>query len=357
LREDADEWNAAANKEFLMKPLLETLQGGAPAPPPVWLMRQAGRYLPEYRALRAGAGSFIDFCLTPDLAVEATLQPIRRFALDAAILFADILLVPHALGQDVAFVANEGPKLEPVRDLGALSKLSENCFAEKLAPVMQTIAGVRAGLPQKVALVGFAGAPWTVATYMIEGAGGSDFEITRSLAWRDPAFFQSLLDCLVDATSAYLIAQADAGVEALQLFDSWAGAVPASLFETAVIAPTARIVRAVHVRHPQIPIIGFPRGAGSHLHAYVEQTGVNAVGIDHMTALSDALIALPRSVAVQGNLDPVLLLQGGAAMASEIRRILATTHGHPFVFNLGHGVLPSTPPEHVAELLSAVRAA
>jgi uroporphyrinogen decarboxylase len=338
-----------------MKPLLAALRGETPWPPPAWLMRQAGRYLPEYRALRASAPSFIDFCLTPDLAIEATLQPVRRFPLDAAILFADILLVPHALGQEVTFVANEGPKLAPIRDMAALAKLSDASVARKLAPVMETIAGVRAALPEDVALIGFAGAPWTVATYMIEGAGGSDFEITRSLAWREPAFFGALLDRLVDATSAYLIAQADAGAEALQLFDSWAGAVPASLFETAIIAPTARIVRAVRARHPEIPIIGFPRGAGSHLRAYVEQTGVDAVGVDHMTALSDVASVLPRRVAMQGNLDPVLLREGGPAMAREAHRILDAMRGRPFVFNLGHGVLPSTPPEHVAQLVSVVR--
>ena len=338
-----------------MKPLLEALRGNAPWPPPVWLMRQAGRYLPEYRALRARAESFIHFCLTPELAIEATLQPMRRFPLDAAILFADILLVPHALGQDVTFVANEGPKLAPIRDAAALANLSDTRLAETLAPVMETIAGVRAALPEEVALIGFAGAPWTVATYMIEGEGGSDFEVTRSLAWREPAFFAPLLDLIVDATSAYLIAQADAGAEALQLFDSWAGAVPAALFETVIIAPTARIVRAVRARHPAIAIIGFPRGAGSHLSAYAGQTGVDAVGIDHMTSLGGVRAALPRPLALQGNLDPVLLRDGGFAMAEQTRSTLSVMHGHPFVFNLGHGVLPSTPPEHVAELLNLVR--
>jgi len=337
-----------------MKPLLEALGGETPWPPPVWLMRQAGRYLPEYRALREKAQSFIHFCLTPELAIEATLQPIRRFPLDAAILFADILLVPHALGQEVAFVANEGPKLGPVRDAAALARLSNARFAETLAPVMETVTGVRAQLPENVALIGFAGAPWTVATYMTEGEGGSDFEIIRSLAWREPAFFAALLDRLVEATSAYLISQADAGAEALQLFDSWAGAVPASLFESAVIAPTARIVRAVRAAHPGIPIIGFPRGAGSHLQTYVERTGVNAVGIDFMTDLARVRSAVPHSVAIQGNLDPVLLRDGGEPMFAELHSILASMRGYPFIFNLGHGVLPSTPPEHVAELISLV---
>ncbi|HEX4157065.1 MAG TPA: uroporphyrinogen decarboxylase [Rhizomicrobium sp.] len=339
-----------------MKPLLEALRGETPWPPPVWLMRQAGRYLPEYRALRARADSFISFCLTPELAIEATLQPLRRFPLDAAILFADILLVPHALGQEVTFIANEGPKLAPVRDMAALANLSDASFVETLAPVMATIRGARALLPESVALIGFAGAPWTVATYMIEGAGGSDFEVTRSLAWREPTFFEALLDRITDATSAYLISQADAGAEVLQLFDSWAGAVPASVFETAVITPTARIVHAVRARHPKIPVIGFPRGGGSHLRAYAERTGVDGVGVDHMTGLADALAALPRPLALQGNLDPVLLRDGGPAMTAEIGNVLASMRGHPLIFNLGHGVLPTTPPEHVAELLKIVRA-
>jgi uroporphyrinogen decarboxylase len=220
---------------------------------------------------------------------------------------------------------------------------------------MQTIKGVRAALPEHAALIGFAGSPWTVATYMIEGAGGSDFEFIRSLAWQNSEFFAALLDRLVDATSAYLIAQADAGVEALQLFDSWAGAVPASLFETAIIAPTARIVCAVRARHPYIPIIGFPRGAGGHLRDYVAQTGVNAVGVDYMTGLARVRSGVPSSVAIQGNLDPVLLRDGRAAMAEETRNVLAAMEGHPFVFNLGHGVLPSTPPDHVEKLLSVLR--
>ena len=338
-----------------MKPLLDALHGGTPWPPPAWLMRQAGRYLPEYRALRANAESFIHFCLTPELAIEATLQPVRRFPLDAAILFADILLIPYALGQEVNFVANEGPKLAPVRDTAALGKLSDTTVTERLAPVMETVRGVRASLPEKVALIGFAGAPWTVATYMIEGEGGSDFDHTRSLAWGDPSFFAALLDRIVEATSTYLIAQADAGAEALQLFDSWAGSVPAGLFETAVLAPTARIVCAVRDRHPAIPIIGFPRGAGSHLRTYVEQTGVHAVGVDHMTDLAGARAVLPHSYALQGNLDPVLLRDGGPAMSAEVRRILTSMRGRSFVFNLGHGVLPATPPEHVAELLNMVR--
>jgi uroporphyrinogen decarboxylase len=333
---------------------LQSLRGEITPRPPVWLMRQAGRYLPEYRALRAKAKNFIDFCLTPELAVEVTLQPVRRFGMDAAILFADILLVPHALGQGVRFVEGEGPRLEPIRDAAALARLSDHAGAEILAPVMQTIRGVRAALPPSVALIGFAGAPWTVATYMIEGQGGSDYENSRQMAWTQPKLFAGLMDRLVLATSDYLNAQADAGAQALQLFDSWAGAVPAGLFETAVIEPTARVVAAVKARHPGIPIIGFPRGAGAHLGRYVTGTGVDAVGVDHMTDLAWAARSVPDGTAVQGNLDPVLLLAGGTAMDDEIRRTLGAMKGRPFVFNLGHGVMQPTPPDHVARLVALV---
>jgi uroporphyrinogen decarboxylase len=338
-----------------MKPLLRTLRGEALSPPPVWLMRQAGRYLPEYRALRAKAPNFIDFCLTPDLAVEVTLQPVRRSGMDAAILFADILLVPHALGQSVGFVEGEGPKLEPIRDAEGLAKLSDTRAPEILSPVMETIRGVRAALAPDVALIGFAGAPWTVATYMIEGEGGSNHEHIRAMAWREPELFSALLDRLVEATASYLIAQVDAGAEVLQLFDSWAGSVPAPLFDRAVIEPTARIVRAVKARHPQVPIIGFPRGAGAHLARYAALTGVSAAGVDHMTDLAAAADAMPEGIAVQGNFDPVLLLAGGRAMQREATRILAAMKGRPFVFNLGHGVLQPTPPEHVTELVAIVK--
>ena len=337
-----------------MNPFLQTLRGQVTSRPPVWLMRQAGRYLPEYRALRAKAGNFIQFCLSPDLAAEVTLQPVRRFGMDAAILFADILLVPHALGQTVRFVEGEGPRLEPIGDARALARLSEAGAADILSPVMQTIRSVRASLPGTVALIGFAGAPWTVATYMIEGQGGSDYERSRQMAWAEPQLFAALMDRLVVATSNYLIAQADAGAQALQLFDSWAGSVPAGLFETAVIAPTARIVAAVKAHHPAIPIIGFPRGAGAHLGRYVAATGVDAVGIDHMTDLAWAARSVPAGTAVQGNLDPVLLLAGGAVMEEEITRILAAMAGRPFVFNLGHGVMQPTPPDHVARLVALV---
>ncbi len=334
----------------MVKKLLSVLKGEPAQVPPVWLMRQAGRYLPEYRALRANAKDFVQFCLTPDLAVEVTLQPVRRFDLDAAILFADILLVPHALGQKVWFAEGEGPRLEPIRDAAGLAKLAYR--AELLAPVMQTIKGVRAALSERAALIGFAGSPWTVATYMIEGQGGTDHENIRKLAWSEPKLFAQLMDVLVDATSSYLIAQADAGAEALQLFESWAGTVPAGLFERAVLEPTARIVNAVKARHPQVPVIGFPRGAGGWIGRYAQETGVDGIGVDQMTDIA----AIKTTKALQGNLDPILLLQGGDGLRDAARKLVTAMAGRPFIFNLGHGVMQPTPPGHVAELVAAIRA-
>jgi len=335
----------------MVKSLIQVLRGEAVSPPPIWLMRQAGRYLPEYRALRAKAPDFIKFCLTPELATEVTLQPVRRFDLDAAILFADILLVPHALGQKVWFAEGEGPRLEPLRDLAELRKLAYR--PEILAPVMQTIKNVRAALPERAALIGFAGAPWTVATYMIEGMGGTEHSIIRALAEKDWTFFGALMDVLVEASSAYLIAQADAGAEVLQLFESWAATVPDALWAKAVLEPTARIVQNVKAKHPAIPIIGFPRGRGPMAADYAKATGVNGVGIDQMTDI--AVLKMPAGVALQGNLSPNLLMEGGDTMRASARALVAAMEGKPFIFNLGHGVLQPTPPEHVAELVAAIR--
>jgi uroporphyrinogen decarboxylase len=335
----------------MVKKLLQVLGGEAVSPPPVWLMRQAGRYLPEYRALRANAPDFVRFCLSPELAVEVTLQPVERFKLDAAILFADILLIPHALGQKLWFAEGEGPRLDPIRDEAGIAALAYD--AEKLLPVMQTIKGVRAALDGDTALIGFAGAPWTVASYMIEGQGGTDHENLRKLAWREPKIFARLMDVLVDSTSQYLIAQANAGAEVLQLFESWAGTVPAGLFEAAVLNPTARIVANVKAKHPKLPIIGFPRGAGSWLTRYAEATGVDGIGVDQMTDITT--VNVPVRVARQGNLDPILLLQGGEAMRAQARQLVEKMKGKPFIFNLGHGVMQPTPPEHVAELVAAIR--
>jgi uroporphyrinogen decarboxylase len=338
-----------------LKPLLKALSGQALDRPPIWLMRQAGRYLPEYRALRTKATNFIAFCLNPELATEVTLQPVRRFGMDAAILFADILLVPHALGQAVGFHEGEGPRLEPVRDAAALRTLANTRATEILSPVMETIKRVRAALPPQVALIGFAGAPWTVATYMIEGRGKTEYENCRRMMWAEPKLFAALMDILVDTTTEYLCAQAEAGAEVLKLFDSWAGAVPAPLFDLAITAPTARVIKAVKARHPSIPIIGLPRGAGSHVAHYARETGVDAVAIDHMSDLAEAAAAAPAGIAVQGNLDPMLLIVGGTPMEAAARSILDAMKGKPFVFNLGHGVLQNTPPEHVARLVDVVK--
>jgi uroporphyrinogen decarboxylase len=335
----------------MVKKLLQVLRGEAVSPPPIWLMRQAGRYLPEYRALRAEAPDFIRFCLTPELATEVTLQPVRRFDLDAAILFADILLVPHALGQKVWFAEGEGPRLEPVRDSAGLEKLVYR--PEILAPVMETIKGVRSALPEGTTLIGFAGAPWTVATYMIEGMGGTEHAVINALAEKDAPYFDRLMDILVEASSAYLIAQADAGAEVLQLFESWAGSVPHALWPRTVLAPTARIVKAVKAKHPRVPIIGFPRLKGAIAADYAKATGVDGVGIDQMTDI--AALQMPAGIALQGNLSPDLLLQGGEPMREAAKNLVAAMAGKPFIFNLGHGVLQPTPPEHVAELVAAVR--
>jgi uroporphyrinogen decarboxylase len=340
-----------------MKPFLNVLAGHAAEVPPVWIMRQAGRYLPEYREIRARSKGFVDFCLTPELAIEATLQPIRRYNFDAAILFADILLLPQAMGQKLEFIEGHGPKLEPIRDHDGLKQLSIAAATDRLQPVMETVKGVRAALPPHVALIGFAGAPWTVATYMIEGGGGSDHALTRRMAWSDPGLFGGILDALTEATIAYLIAQIDAGAEALQLFDTWAGSVPAPLFERAVIQPAAAIVKAVKTHAPHIPVIGFPRGAAAQLNAYATRTGVDGVGVDHMTPLGFAAAAVPPQIALQGNLDPILLLAGGESLADETRRLVRAMAGRPYIFNLGHGVLPPTSPDHVAQLIAAVRGA
>jgi uroporphyrinogen decarboxylase len=337
------------------KPLVRALRGERLDVPPIWLMRQAGRYLPEYLALRARAPDFLTFCLTPELAAEVTLQPIRRFGFDAAIVFSDILVVPHALGQRVAFREGEGPVLEPVRDERDVRKLEAARVAERTAPVRETLRQVRAALPSDVALIGFAGAPWTVASYMVEGGTSRDFARTKRWAFADPTGFAGLIDCLVSATTSYLLGQIEAGAEAVQLFDSWAGVLPESEFRRWVIEPTARIVTALKARHPTVPIIGFPRGAGVLYEVYAGDTGVDAVSLDSTVPLTWAREHLQARHALQGNLDPVLLLAGGPAMAAAARAIVAALRGGPFVFNLGHGILPETPPETVARLVEVVR--
>lgn len=336
----------------IAKPLLTALDGKPSRRPPIWLMRQAGRYLPEYRAVRADAGSFLDLCLDPARATEVTLQPIRRFGLDAAILFSDILVVPYALGQKLAYVEGEGPQLDPVRDTAGLSEL--NWKIDRLDPVFETVERVRSALPEQVTLIGFAGAPWTVAAYMVEGEGSRDYVQPKGWALRDPDGFGKLIDLLVECTIDYLARQVEAGAEVIQLFDSWAGVLAADQFDRWVIEPTCTIVDALKARFPSLKIIGFPRGAGTLLPRYAEATGVDAVGLDTQVPPLWAREAMPE-MPLQGNLDPIRLLVGGSAMEQGIEAILAALDGHPFVFNLGHGVLPSTPPQHVARLVELVR--
>ena len=332
--------------------LLRVLAGEAVDPPPVWLMRQAGRYLPEYRAVRAEAGSFLDLCYDPVRAAEVTLQPVRRFDLDAAILFSDILVVPHALGRSVRFVEGEGPRLDPI-DADGIDRLAFE--PERLAPVIETVRRVRAALAPDKALIGFCGAPWTVATYMIAGEGTSDQLPARLLAAREPALVDRLVAALVEASVSYLVAQLEAGADCVQVFDTWAGVLNEADFDRYAIAPMKAIVDGVRAKRPGARIIGFPKGAGLRLERYVATTGVDAVGIDWTVPLDHARDRLQPRVAVQGNLDPAVLLAGGRTLDAAIDRIAATLRGGRFIFNLGHGILPPTPVDHVARLVKRLR--
>ncbi len=334
---------------------LQPFHGAALSPPPVWLMRQAGRYLPEYLATRKEAGSFLDLCYNPALATEVTLQPIRRYGLDAAILFSDILVVPDALGQSVRFAEGEGPRLDPIRDVAGLSRLALSRTGEKFALVWETVARLREGLPKETALIGFCGAPWTVATYMVEGRGSADQAQARGWAYRDPAGFSRLIDILTDTSIAYLSGQAEAGADVLQIFDSWAGSLAEDEFEKWVVKPTARIVRTLQERHPRVPIMGFPKGAASMLKHFAEKTGVDGVSCDTSCPLSVMRSVAESGKVVQGNLDPLLLVAGGAALDRRADEIVRAMKGLPFIFNLGHGIVPETPPEHVGQLVQRVR--
>ncbi|MGZ5889569.1 MAG: uroporphyrinogen decarboxylase [Hyphomicrobium sp.] len=348
---------ALAKTKPSSKRLLQVLSGEALSPPPMWLMRQAGRYLAEYRAVREKAGGFLDLCYTPELAAEVTLQPIRRFGFDAAILFSDILVVPDALGQHVAFREGEGPSLEPITSERELSRLDAVTMGEKFSKVFETVARVREGLPHETALIGFCGAPWTVATYMVAGEGSADQAAARLWAYRDRTGFSKLIDIVVETSITYLDGQVHAGADALQIFDSWAGSLPKPEFDAWVVAPTKRIVTELKARHPGVPIIGFPRGAGENAKRYVETTHVDGIGCDTTEPLS-AMRALGKSgIAVQGNLDPLLLVAGGEAMERRVTEILTEMRGLPFIFNLGHGIVPQTPPENVARLVELVRSA
>ena len=335
------------------KPLLAVLKGEMRAKPPVWLMRQAGRYLPEYRALRADKGGFLELVNDSPSAAEVTLQPIRRFGFDAAILFSDILVIPYALGQDLWFETGEGPRLAPKLVDHLLSSLIP--APERLAPVYETVRLVKASLASQKTFLGFAGSPWTVATYMMAGQGSKEQAEARRYAYRDPAAFQLIIDAIIDLTVTYLSGQIKAGVDAVQLFDSWSGSLSPAQFETWVIAPTITIVERLRVLHPTTPIIGFPKGAGGKLLSYAAQTKVDAIGIDETVDPVWANEHLPKGLPVQGNLDPLALIAGGVQLEQAIDRILEAFAGRPHVFNLGHGILPDTPIAHVEALLARVR--
>ncbi len=333
---------------------LRVLEGEPLWPPPLWLMRQAGRYLPEYRAIRAEAGSFLQFCYDPKVAVEATLQPIRRFGFDASILFSDILVIPDALGQKVRFEVGEGPRLDPITDDKGVDRLSDYVDLERLAPVFETVTRLKQDLPRDVPLIGFCGAPWTVASYMIAGRGTPDQAPARIFAYRQPALMARIVDKLVEASIAYLKRQVEAGVDALQIFDTWAGVLPAGEFECWCVRPIATIIEGVRAKHPNVPIIVFARGIGPRILELKEATGANALGLDTSVDPHWAACTLPGTV-LQGNLDPLALIAGGQALDAAVGRILAAFRHRPHIFNLGHGILPETPIAHVERLVDLVR--
>ena len=336
--------------------MMRALRGETQAVPPVWLMRQAGRYLPEYRAVRARAASFLDVCYTPELATEVTLQPIRRYDFDAAILFADILLVPHALGANLVFIEGEGPRLSPVATAEELARLKPaDAVHETLAPVYETVRQVRAALPEGTPLIGFAGAPWTVATYMIAGRGTPEQAPARRLIYEDRATFEGLMERITEATIGYLLAQVEAGAEIVKLFDSWAGSLPGPLFERYAIAPARRIADAVRGVYPEVPVIGFPRGAGAGYAAYAAGAGVQAVALDTSVEPGWAAEAVQSRVCVQGNLDPLLMVVGGAALERATRATVAAFSNGPHIFNLGHGITPEANPANVEAMLRVIR--
>jgi uroporphyrinogen decarboxylase len=337
------------------KTLLNLLKGEETDKVPFWFMRQAGRYLPEYQALRKEAGGFLKMCYTPDMAVEITLQPVRRFNMDAAILFSDILVIPHALGQKLDFVQGEGPVLEPVKNSSDFSKLSLSGLHDCLNPVYETLSRLKTSIPDHVTLIGFAGAPWTVATYMVEGHGSSDQAAAKAWAYADPAGFQKLIDLLVEATSLYLIRQIESGAEVIQIFDTWAGGLPPSQFDRWCVEPVRRIIERIRMRFPGFPVIAFPRGAGPRYVDYALKTGATGLSIDTGLPAGWAAEHLQPNVCVQGNLDPLILVAGGDLMRREATSILEALSKGRHIFNLGHGIVPQTPVEHVAELVELIK--
>lgn len=340
---------------YLEKPLLRVLSGACEPVPPVWMMRQAGRYLPEYRAVRARAGSFLELCFNPELAAEVTLQPIRRFGFDAAILFSDILVIPHALGQTVRFVEGEGPRLNPLIDAAALNSVRREADQAVLAPVYETVRRVKAQLPKQVTLIGFCGAPWTVATYMVAGRGTPDQMPARQLAASEPIAFGRLIDKIVDASARYLVHQLEAGADCLQIFDTWAGALAPQQFERWGVEPTKRLVDKVRERCSDAKIIGFPRGAGAQIPRYVGETGVDAISLESEIDRNFAAASIQSLVPVQGNLNPQVLMSGGEELDRGVDDVMTAFAGGPFIFNLGHGILPQTPIAHVERMLARVR--
>jgi uroporphyrinogen decarboxylase len=337
------------------KTILRALRGERVDPPPVWLMRQAGRYLPEYRETRAKAGSFLDLCYTPELAAEVTLQPIRRYGFDAAILFADILLLPQALGAELWFTPGEGPRLSTTTTPADLARLGDaDSIHGRLAPVYETIRILRRELPAETTLIGFAGAPWTVATYMIAGRGSADHEAARRLMYADPATFEALIDRITDATVAYLGAQIAAGVEVVKLFDSWAGALPGPMFARYAVAPARRIVEAVRAAHPEVPVIAFPRGAGANYAGFAAAARAQGLALDSAVDPAWAAAAL-GGICLQGNLDPMLLVVGGEPLVRGTRAVMEAFATRPHIFNLGHGITPEADPAHVELMLATLR--
>lgn len=336
------------------KPLLRVLHGEAIWPPPVWLMRQAGRYLPEFRAERAKA-DFLTRCTTPDIAAELTLQPIKRYGMDGAILFSDILILPWAMGQDLKFVEGHGPVMEPIRNHASLQALSPARVAKIVAPIQETLRILRQDLPDATTLLGFAGSPFTVACYMVDGGSSREFTETRSMAIRNPELFDAIIGLLVQATTDMLIGQIDSGADSVMLFDSWAGLLPPSQFRRHVVEPTRQIVEGLRSARPGVKIIGFPRLAGVMALEYAQTTGVDALACDTGVDMASMARLCPDTLALQGNLDPIILRAGGSALTVEARTIRDTMKGRPHVFNLGHGVLPDTLPDHVAQLVETVR--
>jgi uroporphyrinogen decarboxylase len=334
--------------------LLRVLKGERLDPPPIWIMRQAGRYLPEYRELRTRAKSFLDFCYSPALATEAVMQPLRRFPLDAAILFSDILVVPDALGQKVWFVEGEGPRLAPLIPETTWTFSDSEKAIQRLAPVYETVERTKASISKDVALIGFAGAPWTVATYMLQGRGGDKDEARRAVYQR-PTDVERMLDVLVETTAQHLAAQVNAGADCLQIFESWAEGLPEPLFESVVLKPTTKLVKRLRALGVTVPVIGFPRGAGALLSRYANETGVTALGVDTQTPAKFARDNAPAGMPLQGNLDPQLVVAGGEALAHGVRLVCDAFAGAPHIFNLGHGITPQATPENVAELVRLVK--